>query len=117
MSPHAICKTVKTIDDRFKTLQPQVVGRWIDCSGMKPKWHDTVIAHVNQGHVPSSTTTQHNILSPYPQVVQAIVEQLRTLCLASIAHNASRCCGIIVAQLQHHVSQIFSTKSPDGSMF
>ncbi|KAF8833446.1 hypothetical protein BDN67DRAFT_864976, partial [Paxillus ammoniavirescens] len=58
-----------------------------------------------------------NVLSPYPHVIQVIMEQLRMLHAAGIALSAACCRGIIVAQLQHHLPQIFAEKSQDGSVF
>src|SRR3954451_4952448 len=39
MSPVEIAHTVKALDPiSLKDLTPQVIGRWIDRSGMKPTW-------------------------------------------------------------------------------
>lgn len=117
MSPHAICYHAQKLDPRCETLTPQVIGRWIDRTGTRPQWKDSVITRAKQGHLASSTVTRTNILSPYPDVVKAIVDQLSTLRQVGIALTTSRCRGLIVGLLRYTIPQIFATKAFDGSTF
>jgi hypothetical protein len=99
------------------TLTPQVIGRWIDRTGVLPRWKDSVIARAERGNLASSTITRTSILSPYPDVVKMIVKQLSTLRQVGVALNTSRCRGIIVGLLRHALPDIFTKKAHDGSMF
>ena len=62
----------------FRSLTTQVIGRWIDHSEAKPKWTDAVIKRAERGRQ-IGPITRKSILSPYPEVVATIVNQLRKL--------------------------------------
>ncbi|KAG2353986.1 hypothetical protein BDR07DRAFT_1382639 [Suillus spraguei] len=65
----------------------------------------------------SSTITQTNILTPYPNVIKTIVHQIQTLRQVGVALSTAHCWGIIVGILHHKLPNIFSTAAKDGSMF
>jgi hypothetical protein len=56
MSPIEIDHTIKNIDPvNFKSLTPQVIGTWIDRTGTKPVWKDSVLQYIK--HNPGGDTT------------------------------------------------------------
>jgi len=118
MSPVGIERELKRIDPaRFGGISAQVIGRWIDHSGTRPRWHANVLAHVQRGNLPLTTATPTGILSKYPNVVKTIVEDLRALRTVGVALDTIRCRGIIIARLTVSCPEIFEATAKDGSHF
>ena len=116
-SPTDILKQLQSTNaTAFSSLTTQVIGRWIDRSGAKPKWTDTVIKRAERGRQ-VGPITRKSILGPYPEVVASIVDQLRKLRASGVGLDTLRCRGIIIGQLYHSVPEIFETPLRDGSLF
>jgi hypothetical protein len=116
-SPTDILKQLQSTNaTAFGSLTTQVIGRWIDRSGAKPKWTDAVIKRAERGRQ-IGPITRKNILSPYPEVVAAIIDQLRKLRASGVGLDTLRCRGIIIGQLHYSVPAIFHTPLGDGSVF
>ena len=93
MSPLEITTQVKHIDPiNFASITPQVISRWIDRTGSKPMWKASTLTRAIRGNLPSNMTTCYNILTPYPNIVESIVDLLHKLCEAGIALDLSHCC-------------------------
>jgi len=118
MSPVEICREVKNLNPvAFASLTPQVVGRWIDRSGVKPVWHEKVLQRAADGNRPGGQDTRLPLLAKHPDVVQQIVDQLKKLRLAGIPLDTARCRGIIIAHLHHNIPEIFDTVLRNGTTF
>ncbi|KAG1871544.1 hypothetical protein F4604DRAFT_1926276 [Suillus subluteus] len=118
MSPVAIKHELKQMDPtRFCGISAQVIGRWIDNSGMRPAWHGNVLAHAQRGNLPLITATPPGILSNYPDVMKTIIEDLRALRMVGVALDTIRCRGIIIARLTVSCPEIFETAAKDSSHF
>jgi hypothetical protein len=118
MSPIEIERELKRVDpSRFRGISAQVIGRWIDHSGTRPVWHANVLACVQKGNLPLTTATPPSILSKYPDVTKAIIEDLCALRTVGVALDTMRCCGIIIARLTVSCPEIFEATAKDGSSF
>lgn len=118
MSPIEIeCELKQVNPSCFCGISAQVIGRWIDHSGTQPVWHANVLAHVQKGNLPLTTRTPPNILSKYPNVTKAIIEDLRALCTVGVALDTMCCCGIIIACLTVSCPEISEATAKDSSSF
>ena len=116
-SPTDILKRLQSTNSTaFASLTTQVIGRWIDRSGPKPKWTEAVTKRAARGRQ-AGPITRTSILSQYPEVVDSIVDQLRKLRDVGVALDKARCRGIIIGQLYHSCPRIFETTLRDGSVF
>ncbi|KAG2159523.1 uncharacterized protein EDB93DRAFT_1099873 [Suillus bovinus] len=118
MSPIEIERELKQVDpSRFCGIFAQVIGRWIDHSGTQPVWHANVLACVQKGNLPLTTGTPPSILSKYPNVTKAIIEDLCALHTVGVALDTMCCCGLIIARLAVSCPEIFEATAKDGSSF
>lgn len=102
----------------FGSLNQQVVGRWIDKTGPRPKWSKAVLEEVAHGNTPGGSTNRHPILKDCPDVVESIVSVLERLRSAGQALSATSIRGIIVAHIQHKKPEVFARRiRKDGTVF
>ncbi|KAG2354055.1 hypothetical protein BDR07DRAFT_1382561 [Suillus spraguei] len=109
MSPVAIKCELK--------ISAQVVGRWIDNSGMRLAWHGNILAHAQRGNLAMTTAIPPGILSNYSDVVKTIIEDLHALHTVGVALDTIHCCGIIIAHLTVSCPEIFEAAAKDDSHF
>ncbi|KZP24064.1 hypothetical protein FIBSPDRAFT_1042366 [Athelia psychrophila] len=118
MSPAAIAAEAKKLDPiTYKTLTPQVVGRWINRTGPTPVWTDDVLHRVASGNLSSRTACRFSILTPHPEFVAQVCDLLRKLRVAGISLDLARCAGLIEGQMRHSIPHIFDTISKDGTTY
>ncbi|KAG2359742.1 hypothetical protein BDR07DRAFT_1360856 [Suillus spraguei] len=61
--------------------------------------------------------TRKSILTPYPDMVKTIINDLQSLRQVGVALDTLRCRGIILARLQYSIPEIFESVAKDGSRF
>lgn len=118
MSPIEIVRQARHLDSElFARLDTAVVSRWIDRSGYSPRWKDSVLAAVAQGHRAGGQTTRVGILAAFPEVLNAIRKRLENLRASGTPLIMSSMHGMIQGIIIHMAPEIFETVSRGGHRF
>ena len=119
MSASAIAVALKKRDPiTFAAINRTTINGWIDRSGDQPQWKEKIIRRAENGN-----STGHNkggrrgILSPHPEIVDAIKTQLEFLREKSAPVSLITARAIIVATILQMEPAIFTHKFKDGSSF
>ncbi|KIK74383.1 hypothetical protein PAXRUDRAFT_19931 [Paxillus rubicundulus Ve08.2h10] len=98
MSPIQIERELKRMDPaRFSQISAQVIGTWIDRSGTRPVWKKEVVDRAARGCLPRDTSTRSHVLTPFPNVMKTIIDDLWALRTVGVALDTTRCRGLIIA--------------------
>ncbi|PPR03038.1 hypothetical protein CVT26_004573 [Gymnopilus dilepis] len=123
MSPAEIVRELKKRDPiLFAKLAPQTLGAWIDRKQDPPAWSIRTLERVEDANRPGGVKTRvgaltNDIQVPYPEVSEEFLRSIEQLREAHVALTCTTIRGLLIAHLQHHIPQIFTTPSPDGTLF
>lgn len=118
-SPTAIVKQLqRTLPSIFEKLSPQVLGRFIDKTGPRKKWKQSVIEEVKLGLGPVGTVTRYPFLKDFPDILASITLLLSNMQQAGHPLTTVTIRGLIVAHIQHRKPELFARKvKKDGTVF
>lgn len=119
MSASAIANALKKRDPiTFAGINRTTIDEWIDRTGDQPRWKEKILRRAENGN-----STGHNkggrrgILSPHPEIVDAIKTRLAFLREKSAPVSLITARAIIVATILEKEPAIFGHKFKDGSSF
>ncbi len=139
MSAKQITKELKKMDPIiFETISPNTIDSWIDRSGEKPRWKDSVLQKMenlsgnspghNKGGRQGILVCRQNChqfqrclknirQTRYPDVTEAIKMRLTDLRKHGSAVTLITACATIIATILHLRREIFDHTFKDGSQF
>ncbi|KAH9955392.1 hypothetical protein BGW80DRAFT_1188759, partial [Lactifluus volemus] len=102
----------------FGQISRNTIEGWIDRSSGNPRWKDSVLRRVENGHNPGHNKGgRQGILSRHPDVVESIKKRLTFLREGGATVNLITARAIIVATILHMKPDILEQKFKDGSTF
>ncbi|KAJ7926601.1 hypothetical protein B0H13DRAFT_2265856 [Mycena leptocephala] len=102
----------------FAKISRTTINSWIDRRGEKPCWSENTLARAEKGNFQGHPNGgRRGALAQYPEIVESITEQLRTLRNAGAPVTLISARALFVGTLLERAPEIFEKRYKDGSHF